>query len=341
MFNNSITSGSYGEATSSWSEMEEIFDGIKWVWNGWLALGFLVIIAASSGDGKSALVLSLCKCFTQGFMWPDKTPYKWETGKVLWCECEAAQALNIDRARKYDLDLVQFLTPFDDPLQDIDLCNEAHRTRIKQLAARPDINLIVVDSLRGSQGEDENSSHIIGIMKFLAEVGRDNGKAVLVTHHLRKKSVGEGEKVELDRLRGSSAIAQTARFVWAIDKPPVSSDVKTLRVIKSSIGSSPPTIGFRIKEDGVEFCDPPNAPEKISQLEAAEELLLELLSEGPMKANEIKEEFLNQGISWRTANTAKKKLGVESKKEGGKGGHSVWELPLRGKQKEIHTSDGV
>ena len=342
MLNNSITSGSPKiEVSNNWTKMREVVGEISWAWTDWLPNGFVVIVAANSGTGKSALVLRICGCFTNGLDWPDGTPFTGEQGSVLWCEGEAAQAINLDRAAKYNLNMDRFITPFNDPLKDIDLDNSEHIAQIREIAEHPDIKVIVIDSLRGVNSQDENSSNMNGVLNKLAKIARDTKIIIIITHHIRKKGITDGADVDLDRLRGSSAIAQAPRVIWAIDSPSITTEPKRLHVIKCNIGKYPPAIGFHIKENGIEFCDPPNAPEKIYQLEAAEELLLELLSEGPMKVTEIKGEFLDIGISWRTANTAKKKLGIESNKVGGKGGHSVWKLPLQGKQKEINTTDGV
>jgi RecA-family ATPase len=188
--NNNITSGSPGkEEPVTWTTMAKVVAKITWAWLYWLANGFVAIIAGSSGSGKSMLVLRICGCFTNGWDWPDGTPFEGDKGSVLWCEGEAAQAINLERARQYGLDMSRFITPFEDPLQDVDLDDQTHRARIKQMAQLPEVKLIVIDSLRGVNGQDENSSNINQMIKFLAEIARDTGKIVILTHHLRKKGI--------------------------------------------------------------------------------------------------------------------------------------------------------
>ena len=62
----------------------------------------------------------------------------------------------------------------------------------------------------------------------------------------------------------------------------------------------------------------------------AKDLLLTLLAMDPMKVDEIEEAFEANGISWRTANTAKKDLGIDARRIGGREGHYVWQLPSKG-----------
>jgi len=52
--------------------------------------------------------------------------------------------------------------------------------------------------------------------------------------------------------------------------------------------------------------------------------LEEKLADGPIESNEIKELLADEGISERTANRAKKALGIESVRENGV---TFWELP--------------
>ena len=94
-----------------------------------------------------------------------------------------------------------------------------HQQALLEAAFRDDIRLIVVDSLRGAHRGRENDSDLISLVGWLAAMARDTGKPVLLTHHLRKRSQGEGEEVTLDRIRGTSAILQPARVVWALDRP--------------------------------------------------------------------------------------------------------------------------
>ena len=132
--------------------------------------------------------------------------------------------------------------PLEDPLADINLGNPKHMEAIREIANRSDVSLVIVDSLRGAHQRDEDSSKMITIVKSLAELARDVNKPVLVSHHPRKESVTDLDVITLDRLRGSSAIVQPARMVWAVDWPdPALKENLRLSVIKSNLGRIPKT----------------------------------------------------------------------------------------------------
>ena len=164
--------------------------------------------------------------------------------------------------------LARLLTPFDDPLHDINLSDPNHQKKLKKKAFLPQVKMIVVDSLKGANTGVENDSQIFEIVKFLAELARDTGKIVILIHHLRKKGLGDDDIVTLDHIRGSSAITQTTRMVWAINSKSNGSKENTFQVIKSNLGEFPPAIGFQITEDGVDFFEPaPNLRGNIPKLE--------------------------------------------------------------------------
>ena len=64
----------------------------------------------------------------------------------------------------------------------------------------------------------------------------------------------DGESVDLERLRGSSAIVQTARMVWALDTPdPQAKTWKRLQVVKSNLAAFPAALGLSVSAEGVRF----------------------------------------------------------------------------------------
>jgi len=72
----------------------KIISSVSWIWKEWLVNGFLTIIAAESGQGKSFLALYIASCFLIKNKFPDGSLIKIEDNcKVLWCE---AEAFNLD-----------------------------------------------------------------------------------------------------------------------------------------------------------------------------------------------------------------------------------------------------
>ena len=302
----------------SFKDLKSLIGPIEWTWKSWLLSNLLTILASEPGIGKSALALRLAATFITGQSWPDGSRYEGEKGTVLWCEAEAAQGINLERAEKWNIPLDKiYLPPIGDPLQDIQLDNPLHRKAILKTAQRQEVKFVVVDSLRGSHRQDENASQSIEIVMWLAKLARDSQTPVLLTHHLRKRGNHDGKEITLDRLRGSSAIVQPARVIWAMDTPNSEKfECKRLSVIKSNIGRFPEPIGFSVNESGIEFSEAPAENKKVGRLEEAKEILLEMLEEGGVRQSKVINFFQEKGISRSTVYRARKELGIQRTKNG-------------------------
>lgn len=311
----------------SWNNISGSLSKIIWDWKLWIAKGYLVMLVGASGIGKSILLLRLCGCYTDGWNWLDGTKFEGEKGMVLWCEGEAAQSLNLSRAKLMGLDTSKLLMLFDDPFKDFDMENVEHNRALSDLAQNPNIKLIVIDSYSGVHAGDENSSEMNRNISFLAKLARDTQKPIILTHHLRKKGQFEGNVVNLDRVRGSSAIVQTARVIIAIDQPNPKSSVKRLNVIKNNLSVYPKPIGFRITDKGVQLLSAPQEPGTKSELDRCKVFLIHFLANGPVDAEAGKKAAEDEGLAQRTLDEAKKQLGVLSKKIGGSKGKWQWSLP--------------
>jgi putative DNA primase/helicase len=309
----------------SFVDLDNALGPIEWLWANWLPKGFLTVLAGESGAGKSYFALRIALSITNGLMFPDETVPQ-QSGLVVWCETEASQSLNLDRAKKWGLAIEKIILPLDDATEDISLDNPIHQKRIVEAASLPGVKLVIVDSLSGSSQRDENSTKMIGPTKFLAQLARDKNIAILLIHHLRKRGKMDTNSVDLERVRGSTGIVQTARVVWAMDIPTISGGYKRLRGIKCNLGKLAPPIGYMIDASGIRF-DPspfPEPTEKTSAKEDAVEFLRRMLSTGPCDAQTILAEAEKNGICKRTLNLAKSLLDIRSEREGGLKGKWVW-----------------
>lgn len=318
------------QSGDNWKDLAKQLGAIEWAWEKWLPKGLLTILAGESGSGKSALALRICGVFLRGDPWPDGTPYQGEQGSVLWCEAEAAQSINLARAQAWGLPLEKIRSPLPNPAHDLRLDQPAHQAALVEKAMLPEVKLVVIDSLRGTQQGEENSSGTMTLIKWVAEVARDSGKPVILTHHLRKRSLQDSDRVDLDRLRGSSAIVQTARVVWAVDLPDADHrEAKRFQVIKSNLSTFPDPIGLKVDQEGVHFGEVLQPPQVETVRDQAADLLLSLLERCPMKSTQVREAFEQAGISWRTANKAKKQLGIVAVRQEDTW---FWSLPFTGQE---------
>jgi len=235
-------------------------------------------------------------------------------------ECEAAEALNIQRAERCGIPLDAIITPFSSQFIQTNLDDPNHQAAITTAASRPDVKIIVIDSLRGAHRGDEDKSGMYSISLYLAGLARDTNKPVIATHHLRKKSLLDGE-LTLDRVRGSSAIVQTARLVMGLEAPNQEQpETKRLSILKSNLAAKPKPIGVEINEDGITFVAAPMTPITKSPKEKAVGLLLELLANDQERpSTEIYSAFEDANISQATMNRAKTDLHIETFSR-----HGIW-----------------
>ena len=320
-------------AFGSWADIDKYLGPIEWSWKSWLPWGMLTILAGASGSGKSMLMLRVAACFVCGWPWPDGTPFTGEKGDVLWCEAEAAQALNLERAKSWGLPLDHIKTPFPDGMKDIRLDNPDHLNAIYLAANQPNIKMIVIDSLSGADPKAEKSPEDSNSVRVLSQFARDTGKIFKMSHHLRKKTMFDDTGMMLERLRGSSSIVQTARLVWALDNPDLRvKDWMRLQVIKSNLAKFPKPLGMNIGDAGVKFGLSPEEPKIETQLDKAIDMLKTLLDKEPLQQSEVTKETEGAGLSRNTVYRAKSKLGIVSIKQSD--GHWYWSLPALGEQYE-------
>jgi hypothetical protein len=151
----------------------------------------------------------------------------------------------------------------------------------------------------------------------------------------------------LNRLSGSGAFGAAARSVMAVvsDKQDESEERRLLLPVKLNIARVPDGLGFRIVSESPTTCrsrvtwdaDPveTDADEAFGlvradtpQMTRAKAFLKRVLAGGePYPSTVIEEEAQSEGITIKTLNRAKKKLGVASRREGF-GPDAVWHWQL-------------
>ncbi len=324
------SAGADAGEVSTFADLSAVLGPIEYDWPGWIARGILHEIVAASGMGKSLLTMRLAQSYTCGTPWPDGTPFSGETGRVLWAETEGAQALNLARAKEWGVPSKALLLPFADPFRSVVLEEAAHRAQVAAVAARPDVRAVVVDSLSGASSGNENRNAMLDNVLWLAEVARDTGVPVFLTHHLRKSRENEPDPkwgVSLDRIRGHSSIVQPARLVWALDLPGgPASDVRRLGQLKHSMGKLADPLGMVVNEDGSLTFGPAPDEGNETALARAKRWLRERLDQGLVPVATLQRERVAENISGVTLTRAKVVLGVRSVREGTRW---CWGLPAQ------------
>lgn len=325
-------------------------EAIDWLWGGWLAAGKVHILAGMPGTGKTTIALKMAATITAGGQWPDGTPAP-QGDVLMWSGEDGLQDSLVPRlaASGADLTRVHFVgdvgvgkeaRPFD-PATDMPMLMGVMRLR-------SGIKLLIIDPIISAvSGDSHKTAEVRRALQPLVDLARDLGVAVLGISHFTKGTAGRDP---VERVTGSVAFGALARVVLCTARPVEDGNMRRLLRAKSNIG--PDGDGFEYDlvrlpvpnsgmegqtvEWGATLVGP--ARTRIAEvedasdgktntaLEYAKRFLTDLLAGGPKPATEIKSAAKSGGVSERTLERAKKKLGVEAQKSSLLGCW-VWSLP--------------
>jgi putative DNA primase/helicase len=328
----------------TFEDIEPELDEISWLWPNWLPQGFLAMLVGTDGVGKSKFAMRMAQSVLLKYPWPDGAPWNPQamlgvSQEVMFIDTEGSQRINMSRIRELNLPSNKIYW-FKDPRTEEKLAEVAFDdplawSRFEKTLKHRRPALVILDALRGLVSGDENSSRDMARLKVLASVSRDVRCVMLMLHHIGKPRPDfPGGEVNMDRIRGSTAIRQFCRSIIAIDEPDPTSDRKRVHVLKLNVGEKPNPLGM--DHDGparVQFTPVvPTAPHKETVVDQVCELLLNLLERGPMPQSEVREQVEAAGFSWPSATKARQRLGIIARPEGnvdGKRGVKRWLWSLK------------
>ena len=225
---------------------------VRWLWEYWLALGKLHILAGAPGQGKTTIAIACMATATIGGRWPDGS--RCEAGNVLMWSGEddpadtllpRLMAAGADRSKCYFVQGTRLdgeLQPFD-PARDMVALEQ-------QARAIGGIKLLVVDPVVSAvAGDSHKNTEVRRALQPLVDLASRLDAAVLGISHFSKGGAGSEPA---SRVVGSIAFTAVARVVLVAAK--VKSEDGTDRRIlargKSNIG--PDDGGFEYLIDQVE-----------------------------------------------------------------------------------------
>jgi hypothetical protein len=316
---------------------------MQWLWLGYVPRGGITIFDGSPGVGKSTFTLDLASRVSTGQTMPDGSPGA--QGHVLLLNIEDSisrtvvprlSAMQGDTSRIAAIDTVQLSDgtarlphlPEDLPL-------------VRAMVRKHGTRLIIVDPLSAFLSPNVNSwsdQHVRTALAPLGKLAEDEQLAVIVVRHPTKNR----DASPLEAGSGSMAIIAAARSAFYMGRDPQDDNQVVIAPLKQNLSVAVPSLAFRIVTAdngaarihwlGTSLLDAqalrPAPRDVVDKLDAAEEILKKLLSEGPRPQRVIEERAKEQGVSGATLKRAKAKLGVIAKKVGfGANGIWNWELP--------------
>ncbi len=291
---------------------------VEWLWYPYIPYGKITVIQGDPGEGKSTFILNVAALLTKGKAMPDGFRVSGPQ-KVVYQTAEDNLADTVKpRLLSAGADCNQVAYIVDDEgtltLEDI---------RIEEIIRQTGARLFILDPLQAylPQGSDMfNAGRMRQQLKRLADVAAKYRCAVVIIGHMNKAS---GEK-NLYRGLGSIDIAAIARSVLMISRDKDDPNIRYMFPVKSSLAPEGAAIGFTfesrrgLKWIGTFDLDKEQIEECSiigNKWAIAARFIGELLEDGDMRSSDMIHKLKILGISERTAQTAKKKMGVSSYKK--------------------------
>lgn len=334
---------------------------IRWLWQDWLAAGKFQVLAGQPGTGKTTIALAFAATVSTGGVWPDGS-HAAAAEVLIWSGEDDPQdtlaprllAMGADMSRVHFVGVVRegaSTRPFD-PARDIEplLASAGRLGRVALLVVDPVVSAINAD--------DHKNGAVRRSLQPLVDLAVALDCAVLGIHHLSKGSSGRDP---VERVTGSLAFAAVARAVLIAAKLPENQGEgggRLLTLAKSNIGKDVGAFAYDLEEvdvkaefgvyasrvvwqgaiagtarellaqaEPIEAHAQGSSPDR-TMTEDAEELLQDLLSQGPVEVPIVLKSAREVGIERKPIRTARKRLGIQSKRVGfGPGAKTYWSLP--------------
>jgi AAA domain len=192
--------------------------------------------------------------------------------------------------------------------------------------------------------DSHNHSEVRSALALLADIAERTGAAILCISHPNKSDGGEIKA--LNRLNGSAAFGAAPRSVMAVAHDPERKEEgrRLLLPVKLNVAALPAGLGYRIVAASPTTCESSvcwdqepvtvdadealtRRPVDSDEMGEAKQFLQLALADGEWHAaRDLIDEAAERVVSEKTLQRARKKLGVEYRKEGFAGGWR-WRLP--------------
>jgi hypothetical protein len=333
----------------------------RWLWKDRLAFGAFAILDGDPGLGKSSIAIDIAARVTRGDIMPDGSPGAGEPATVLFLlgEDDCATCVGRLAAAGADLQMVHIIEGRREPGE------SGHRSisipedlpAIEQHIRLTGAAMLVIDPwfafLDGAIDADRDKSSRLALTPT-TKMAEATGSLVWALRHWKK---GAGSAIH----RGMSSVAHSAaaRSVLAVGADQSDQEGKRhiLAVVKNNWGKKGASMLYAVEgttqhRDGTPLVDEQGHPIETNRIEwhgttdtGADELsekrdedggavmleeavtfLRSILSEGPRAVRDIRGDASGAGMSWRTIERAKAKIGVEAIKKQFSGAWE-WTLP--------------
>lgn len=313
---------------------------VRWLWQYWLALGKLHILAGAPGQGKTTIALAMAATVTIGGHWPDGS--RCAPGNVLiWSGEDDPEDTLLPRllAAGADDERCHFIkgamrdgevVPFD-PARDL----QQLREEIDRIGG---VRLLIVDPVVSAvTGDSHKNTEVRRALQPLVDMADACNCAVLGITHFAKGGQGTDPA---QRVVGSVAFTAVARVVMvaAKVKGEEGQDARILARGKSNIGPDDGGFQYHLEQrepiPGIPASciawgkavqgtarelltdqdEPQQEQSDASAKDTAIDFLVEILKDGSAPSKYVETEARAAGVSWATVRRAADTIGVTKRK---------------------------
>lgn len=325
---------------------------IDWLWKGRIALGKLTVLAGDPGLGKSFVTLDIAARISMGLAWPDSMDETHEPGGVVLLSAEDGIADTIRPrldAAGADVSRIAAIKAVSErehtgktSARSFDLTSDVEALE-HAVRAVDNCKLVIIDPITAYLGatDSHKNGEIRGLLAPLSAFAEKHHVAILMVSHLNKNTGG----VAIYRTMGSLAFTAAARTVWIVAKDESDPRRRLMLPVKNNIAPDTGGLAYsitmgdhdqpsvewepdRVEATADELLSHQHAHSEGGALEEAKQWLLDVLSDGPVPAVDLKLKAKRDGIAIRTLTRAKQSLGVVSDREGySSDGQWIWSAP--------------
>lgn len=297
---------------------------VEWLWKPYIPFGKVTIIQGDGGEGKTTLMLKVAAMLSIGQLPP--TNYMGTlldaglTEPVTTFYASTEEEISDSALPRFlrnggDINRFAYSAEATNHMQ---LNYDDLKSAIEQTGAK----LVIIDPLQAFLPRGvtlNNVSKMRPIFTQLSNVAMETGAAIVLVGHMNKN---EGAK-DIHRGLGSVDISASVRSIIVVSVDKDDRTLRTIRSIKSNFDESDfNPIGFRLDDKRrVYFCgldDEDTFDNQSPKLSEASAVLLDVLSSGSVEYGRLLPILAESNISKRTAERAKKELGIISKRFDGK-----------------------
>jgi archaellum biogenesis ATPase FlaH len=326
-------------------------ENITWLWQDRIPEGKLTFIIGDPGVGKSFLTADLAKHVTTGEGWPDTPHGSVEKGSVILLNAEDGLADTIVRRLEWagaDRSKVTFIeATIERKGEERTFRLDKDLSRLENLIKmKGDVRLIIFDPLSAYLGSVDSyrDTEVRGMLAPVVLLAEKYKVAILAVLHMNKKE----SRNAIYRVPGSIGFAGAARAIWYVANDGEAEGRKLFSFMKNNLSPKDERdlgLAFRIdnkiiwedvpmRKTTQEILRDQEDEGKRKPIELAMEFLKETLKDGPVAQSEINDMVDDEDFGWSTVKKAKKRLNIESDRDGyGKGSKVYWTLPGK-KEKE-------